>query len=247
MESLTPDPDRMPATESVMGAAGLIGLAVALHMPERSEVARLWAEQAARKGTAARLYLERARPATYDLHAFAMPHAVSEPIEGFAFEVVGRIVATPTHPWTWQLAPTGGLQDELTIEAWWMAVPISPSLRAVRNYEPMTGAYRRALELTAPTWELEWQQAKGRLLRAMRALDWTLTKPGPKPGTGAKYATPDAWYAALNEHVRPRQSKVTADQRQFAAWLGLESPSTLFKYMGLWGPPHIQDLREGRF
>jgi hypothetical protein len=224
----------------------LTGLAVALRMPERSEVARLWTEQAARKGAATRLYLEHARPAAYDLHTFTMPYAASEPIEGFTFELVGRIVAAPAHPWFWELAPTGGLQDRLTIEAWWMAVSVSPALRAVRDYEPMTGTHRRALELTGPTWELEWREAKGRLLRAMRALDWTLTRPGPKAGTGAKYATRDAWYAALDEKVRPKDKRPTAEPRLIAQWLRI-SRTLLYDRMGRWGPKTIEEIREGRF
>ncbi len=87
--------------------------------------------------------------------------------------------------------------------------------------------------------------------KASAALDLILervrSKPGPKPGTGAKFKTPEEWYAALNEHIRPRPKRVTADERWFAERLGLDSPSTLFKYMERWGPKHIRDLREGNF
>jgi hypothetical protein len=72
-------------------------------------------------------------------------------------------------------------------------------------------------------------------------------RPGPEPGSGATFPTRESWYDALNTQVRPRQKRVTADEWEFAAWLGLDSPSTLFKYLRKWGPPHIQDLRDGRF
>ncbi len=89
------------------------------------------------------------------------------------------------------------------------------------------------------------------LKKALAALDLILervrSKPGPKPGTGAKFKTPEEWDAALNEHIRPRPKRVTADERWFAERLGLDSPSTLFKYMERWGPKHIRDLREGNF
>ncbi len=72
-------------------------------------------------------------------------------------------------------------------------------------------------------------------------------KPGPKPGTGAKYPTREEWYAPLNEHIRPRPNRVTADENWFAERLGCDSPATLFKSMNKWSPPHVRDLREGNF
>jgi len=85
------------------------------------------------------------------------------------------------------------------------------------------------------------------LWNALQAIAHIRVKPGPKVGAGAKFKSREAWYAALKEHVLPRQKRITADEREFAAWLGCESPATLFKYMKQWGPAQIQDLRDGRF
>ncbi len=87
------------------------------------------------------------------------------------------------------------------------------------------------------------------LKRAARTVAGIRVVPGPKPGTvkGEKYKTPEEWYAALNEHVRPRSKRVTADEHWFAARLDI-SKSHLYVLMDRWGPPgKIKDLREGNF
>jgi len=104
-------------------------------------------------------------------------------------------------------------------------------LCSIEGFDPEQG---RFIDLK-PAWE------------ALREYAGIRSKPGPKPGSGAKFASPEDWYAALNEHIRPRSKRVTADGKWFAQRLNLDSPTTLFKYMKRWGPPKIQDLRNGRF
>ncbi len=84
---------------------------------------------------------------------------------------------------------------------------------------------------------------------ALREYEGIRSRPGPKPGTvkAQKYKTRSQWLAAIREHVMIRQTRVTADDWQFAEWLGI-STSQLYVLMQRWGPPRtLNDLREGNF
>ncbi len=81
-------------------------------------------------------------------------------------------------------------------------------------------------------------------LRAIARI--TPNRPGPKPGTGVKYPTSDAWYAALNEKVRPKNNRWLARRETIAYWLGV-SVTILNQNKRKWGPKKLDDIRQGRF
>jgi len=191
----------------------------------------------------ATLWIKRASTPPDMISRFTVPYADVEAADGFFFEVFGRAVDEPTTPLYWHLTPAAGLELGLTVEVWWHEIPIGASLRALHVFEALTGTMRKSVEVIGDDWE--WDVA--RITRGLRALDMTVVRPGPKPGTGARFKTRADWLKAIRERVLPRHSLNTADDDAIAAWLNI-SRSKLFELMKRWPPPRtLEDLREGRF
>ena len=75
-----------------------------------------------------------------------------------------------------------------------------------------------------------------------------LRRPGPKPGTGARYTAPEQWWTAIREKVLTKQTRLSAPDDTIAHWLGI-SPSLMYELMARpgWGPSTLEELRNGKF
>jgi len=213
-----------------------------LGMPPGSEWAMIWPERKIDSHEAPWLFLRRATHPPDTATRFSLPPNEVRAMEGFTFELFGRIAPEPATDY-WHLESTPGLDTPLRIEVWWLEVPLGGSLRAVRAYDPLLGSTRRSVEITGPEWERDVQKAK----RGFLALDMMVVRPGPKPGTVAKFKTRPEWLDAIRERVLTKRTLATADDDTIAHWLGISS-SLLYDLMKRWGPPRtIKDLREGNF
>jgi hypothetical protein len=70
-------------------------------------------------------------------------------------------------------------------------------------------------------------------------------KPGPKPGTGAKFKSAEAWRSAIREKVLTKETRLSADDDTIAYWLGIRS-TTMYDLMRRWGPKTLEELRNGK-
>jgi len=219
-------------------------MAAVLGMPPGSEWVIVWTPREVARRPSVPFLVKRASDDEGTAHEAPVPFDDAKTAEGFTFLVLGRVVKRPS-TFAWRFEPTGGLPDGLTLEVWQMEVPISPGLRAVRNHYAGAGD-QLAIEVIGDTWEDEWKRDPTRVRRALKVLSMTPTRPGPKKGTGAKYATPAEWRTALNEKVRPKKTVATADDATIALWLDI-SIALLYQLMDRWGPKTLAEIREGRF
>jgi hypothetical protein len=121
---------------------------------------------------------------------------------------------------------------------------------AIESYYPpgsQTGAALRGIDLPHTQKQLLaiW---KARSTVADFAEVIRQTRRGPKPGTGAKYRTPDEWRSAIREKVLTKETRLRADDETIAFWLGISS-TTMYDLMKRWGPyaPNALDkLRNGK-
>jgi hypothetical protein len=214
---------------------------VTLGMPEGSVWARVFPAGPVQREPHVTLYVERAGFSPDVVHRCGVPYEEVEATRGFQFTVFGRVIETPSSLPTWTFNPTAGLENGLTIEVWWMEVPIGSSMRALMMYEATTGGIRRSVELLADDWERDADRIKS----ALRALNMKAIRPGPKPGTGAKYKTPDEWRAAIREKVLTRDTRFSVPEETIASWLRV-SRSLMFQLMARWGPHTLEDMLNGK-
>jgi hypothetical protein len=71
-------------------------------------------------------------------------------------------------------------------------------------------------------------------------------KPGPKPGTVAKYKTRAEWHQAIRDKVLTKETRDSADDTTFGIWLGISS-RLIYDLMPEWGPSGFPKLRAGDF
>ena len=160
----------------------------------------------------------------------------------------------PGHPPLWQVRMPG--TEFLMFEAalWWQrafrpkARGEEPALVAELRWWPgLEGAWP-FFRVMSPVDKPITRQETAAAEQARRLLHGLQPKlrPGPDPGTGAKYDTREAWYAALNEKVRPKNNRLTARRETLAYWLDV-SPTLLNQNKRKWGPKKLDDIRQGRF
>lgn len=208
-------------------------------------MAMVWNDAPVEPSVAAPFRLKRLSDPESLARGFTVPFDRARPMKGFRFQLIGRVADEPI-TWSWKIAmPDGTL---LAIEVWWLQVPISPSLSALRIFSPNTGESRRSIEVFSDRWDDEWNgRVAARAKLALKALDMLPTTPGPKAGTVAKFKSREQWLDAIRSKVMTRQTRATANDERIAAWLGI-SPSLLYDLMRRWGPPrNLDELRAGNF
>jgi hypothetical protein len=215
-----------------------------LGMPTGSEWAVILPDHAPQRDSPTPFLIKRATDPPGRASRFTLPFDDLEAAEGLAFQVFGRVVDSPSTPLFWQLAPTAGLEHGLKVEVWAVAVAVGATMRAELRYDPATGTMQRSIEIVDQG--DDWEQDIPRIRRAVRALQMKTLKPGPKKGTGAKYATPDEWHQAIRDRVLTKRTVLTTDDWVIAEWLGI-SRTLLYQLMGRWGPETLADLKDGNF
>jgi hypothetical protein len=215
-----------------------------LGMPPGSDWTIILPFEAPRRDAATPFLMKHASDPPGQAHRFTLAFDEVEAAEGLMFQVFGRVAATPSTPFFWQLAPTPGLEHGLLIEVWAVAVAIGTTMRAELRYDPATGRMLRTIELEDEG--DDWEQDVPLIKRAVRALQMRVLKRGPKKGTGAKYPTVEEWHRAIREKVLTKQTRAAADDQRLAAWLDI-SESLLYQLMRKWGPKTIADIQAGNF
>jgi hypothetical protein len=169
---------------------------------------------------------------------------VVQDLDGYHIQLFGR---SDRPPEDWPLfiftpEASGGTSKPVIVQIWrqiaW--VPGSPVIAEVVN---SLHSFTKCLRIVGNAWTDNDLRAAN---RGLKRLHMIVSKPGPKPGTGAKYKTREEWHKALEDYVLPKQTRLTADDTIIAEWLGI-SRSLMFDLMERWGPKTMSDLREGRF
>ena len=88
-----------------------------LGMPPGSEWAMIWPERKIDSREKPWLFLRRATHPPDTANRFSLPPDEVRAMEGFTFELLGRIAPEPVTDY-WHLEPTPGLDAPLRIEVW---------------------------------------------------------------------------------------------------------------------------------
>lgn len=146
--------------------------AQALGMPPGAEWAIVWCEHPIdRRGLPPRICIRRASQPAGTASRFSLPRDEVRPLQGFRFQLFGRVAQHPITEY-WQFEPTPGLEQGLNIEKWWMGVQIGTSMIAELRYDPARGECRKFVEIITGG----WQRDAHRFVRAVDALDMTIRR-----------------------------------------------------------------------
>lgn len=216
--------------------------AAMLHLPYGSEWVAMWNREPAGPGEPLDVLVRRGFDPEHIGYRMTLRPDEARPMLGFTFEMFGRLTSVPVAG-GWQIQPAGELDHALNIDRWWMEVPIGTAASA-RRQRAEDGRVRKWLEILDNGWDPDG----GLIVKALRALEMDLRRPGPRPGTGAKYKTAAEWRQAIRWKVLPKTTRLAADDETIAYWLGISS-TLMYELMARpgWGPSTLEDLRNGKF
>jgi hypothetical protein len=156
---------------------------------------------------------------------FVEPEELPENSPALSFPVKGRV-------WTVQLWRCWAQHEGSPLKAEQLWIPGESELCSIRGME-----HHHTLD--------QYRKAREAFL-LLRGIEYA-TKPGPKPGTGAKYSTRESWHRAVREKMLTMHNTwPSAKDWQLTGWFGI-SERLLYDLMQRWGPKTLDDLRAGNF